>query len=127
MVSRASVSTNARLLERNGTINRIGRPGDRRDFYELSPSTWTSYIQTMDRSLTEIRALVARGLGRIDPANQTAHARLGEAREFCDFMLAEHNGLLERWHALRKERTDSHNGLAADKKASARAASPQRS
>src|SRR5687767_1846148 len=47
-VSRASVSTNARLLERNGTVIRVGRPGDRRDYYEISRASWEGYIETLD-------------------------------------------------------------------------------
>lgn len=32
-VSKASVSTNVRLLEARGLFERVGRPGDRRDYY----------------------------------------------------------------------------------------------
>jgi DNA-binding MarR family transcriptional regulator len=34
--SKASASTNARLLERIGVAQRVTRPGDRRDFYEVA-------------------------------------------------------------------------------------------
>jgi biotin operon repressor len=36
-VSRASVSTNCRLLEQIGAAERVSLPGDRKDYYELAP------------------------------------------------------------------------------------------
>ena len=36
-VSKPSVSTNTRMLERWGFVQRVGRPGDRRSYYQLAP------------------------------------------------------------------------------------------
>ena len=36
-VSKPSVSTNTRVLERWGFLERVGRPGDRRSYYRLAP------------------------------------------------------------------------------------------
>ncbi|MYB19637.1 MAG: MarR family transcriptional regulator [Holophagales bacterium] len=35
-VSRASISTNTRLLENMGVIQRVTRPGDRRDYFQIN-------------------------------------------------------------------------------------------
>lgn len=35
-VSRSSVSTDARLLERRGTVERVTVPGDRRNYYQIA-------------------------------------------------------------------------------------------
>src|SRR5262245_12635735 len=35
-VSKASVSINARTMEERGKIERVGRPGDRRDYYQIA-------------------------------------------------------------------------------------------
>ena len=35
-VSKASISTNARMLERQGTLQRVTHPGDRRDYYTIA-------------------------------------------------------------------------------------------
>jgi len=37
-VSRASVSTNARMLTEIGLAERVARPGDRQDYYQLAPN-----------------------------------------------------------------------------------------
>lgn len=49
-VSKGSISSNARLLEHWGVAERITLPGDRRDFYRLSPSAEERSLQrTLDR------------------------------------------------------------------------------
>ena len=40
-VSKASVSTNARLLADQGVIERVTRPGDRRDYYHVAPDLFS--------------------------------------------------------------------------------------
>ena len=52
-VSKASVSINARLLEERGLIERVSRPGDRRDFYEVTPDL---FRRTMEQRLARWRA-----------------------------------------------------------------------
>src|SRR5918997_56259 len=41
-VSKASVSTNARLLEQRGVLERNSRAGDRRDYYRVPPDLFTN-------------------------------------------------------------------------------------
>ncbi len=40
-VSKGSVSTNTRLLEQRGILERICRPADRRDYYRVPPDLFT--------------------------------------------------------------------------------------
>jgi DNA-binding transcriptional regulator GbsR (MarR family) len=46
-VSRASVSTNARLLARRGAIRLTMRSGDRQDFYELNTTPYADIVAEM--------------------------------------------------------------------------------
>ena len=49
-VSKASVSNDARLLEKLGMIERVGRPGDRKDYYQITrDSTARSLSARIDR------------------------------------------------------------------------------
>lgn len=40
--SKGSASVNTRLLEQNGFIERVSKPGDRRDYYRISPDLFES-------------------------------------------------------------------------------------
>jgi DNA-binding transcriptional regulator GbsR (MarR family) len=49
-VSKASVSNDARMLEKMGFIQRVSRPGDRRDYYEITrDSTARSLATRLER------------------------------------------------------------------------------
>ena len=56
-VSKASISSNARLLENWGIAERITLPGDRRDFYRLSPNAEERSLQ---RTLERHRLMLQR-------------------------------------------------------------------
>jgi DNA-binding transcriptional regulator GbsR (MarR family) len=84
-VSRASVSTNARLLVETGIIERVARPGDRQDYYRLSAS-W---------NLRLLRRLIAR-IERMKSAVESAGAALPADTAAVRHRLAE----LSQFYAL---------------------------
>lgn len=62
-VSKASVSANARLLEGFHVISRVTRPGDRRDYYEVSEDTQRRMIEMRLARLLEMKEAFEQGLG----------------------------------------------------------------
>ena len=58
-VSKASVSTNARALERYGTIERVTRPGDRRDFYQIADTMPVELTARRIEHVTRMRDLIS--------------------------------------------------------------------
>ncbi len=49
-VSKASASTNARLLEQRGVLERNSRPSDRRDYYRIPPDLFShTMAQRLER------------------------------------------------------------------------------
>lgn len=53
-VSKASISTNARLLETWGAAERVSRPGDRRDYYRTAEDL---HVRMMERRLNRIHRM----------------------------------------------------------------------
>lgn len=51
-VSRGSISTNARLLDGIGLIERVARPGDRQDYYRIVPD---GFISLFRKQLGQLR------------------------------------------------------------------------
>lgn len=97
-VSRASVSTDARRLVGLGKIERVGRPGDRKDYYQLAPS---HHLCTMEEQLARTGQLLAllveaRALPDLHPV---AAARIDGAMRFFDEMATVLTAALERWRA----------------------------
>jgi DNA-binding MarR family transcriptional regulator len=57
-VSKASVSTDCRRLHERGIVERVARPGDRRDFYQLAPDFFAQIVRHSARRWAAMHELV---------------------------------------------------------------------
>lgn len=100
-VSRASVSTNTRLLVGTMLLEELAQPGDRRTWFSVRPDAFRrrfGFIITQFASLSE---LLQQGLDSLPPEREVARKRLGEAVEFHQFLVQELIGVSERWDSLK--------------------------
>lgn len=97
-VSKASISTNARLLEQSGIAERTTRPGDRRDFYRLAPDAIRRVFSTARTRMREVRELLARTREALPEDANDTRSRIAEMHDFYDFMGTEFDALIERWN-----------------------------
>lgn len=104
MVSRASVSTNVRLVLTFGFAERVSVPGDRRDYYQCPPDVWDRALLINIEAVKELRALAGRGIAAVHPSDAVTHDRLEEMLEFCDVTLDDSYAMLEHWRARRQAR-----------------------
>lgn len=105
-VSRASVSTNARLTITYGLVEPVSFPGDRRDYYRFREDAWERAMVINIEATVALRALGERGLAAISPDNIAGRKRLEYLRAFCDFSLAEQQATLDRWRALQRSQDE---------------------
>jgi DNA-binding transcriptional regulator GbsR (MarR family) len=107
-VSRASVSTNCRLLEQMGFALRVSLPGDRRDYYRISPNFPERILAMVQERLSRKHQLAAATLETLPEEVASGRERVRVWRDFHAFMLEEIQGVLSRWHALQEgQSTDS--------------------
>ncbi|HSJ23473.1 MAG TPA: MarR family transcriptional regulator [Longimicrobiales bacterium] len=107
-VSKASVSTNARLLEQIGLLERTTELGDRRDFYRMRPDAWERMLLIARRRWEAMQGLLAQAELSLPEGMDCARSRLCEAARFHDLLMEEADLLLERWRELQAE-----DGVAA--------------
>lgn len=103
-VSKGSVSTNARLLEQRGVLERISRPADRRDYYRVLPDLFS---HTMAQRLARWQRFhEAIGAARTSLPIQSPEVleRLEEFEEAYAFMSQVISEALARWQASRGDR-----------------------
>lgn len=100
-VSKASVSTNARLLERTGVIERASRPGDRRDYYRITADAPERSLDRAFERVARTRDLLDTTLAKLSPERETQRARLASMRDWHAFLLGEIERVVARW---RRER-----------------------
>ena len=97
-VSRASVSTDARRLVDQGVLERVGRPGDRRDYYQMA-------ADSPQRSLEQRLGAVRHFLALLDDAQRLpeqepeVRERLQDTAALYREVMDATAAVLDRWRA----------------------------
>jgi len=94
-VSKASVSTNARLLEQAGVLERTSSPGDRRDYYRMGADAWERTLRAAQRRWRTLQQTFDEASASLPPEMEAGKRRLAEATRFHDRMIAGVERLLE--------------------------------
>lgn len=96
-VSRGSISTNSRLLESLSVIERVTRPGERQDYFQLRSDPYVEMLHGYLTRLRKAREAVADTKRDLDPDTWAdALARLGELGKFYDDMADLLETMIER-------------------------------
>lgn len=98
-VSKASISTNGRLLERIGVAERTGRPGDRRDYYRIAPDAPDRVFEAARERTVEMRELLSGSAAALPPELEAGRARLERMARLYGFFETELGSMLGRWRA----------------------------
>lgn len=96
-VSRASVSTNVRMLMLYGMAQLVTRPGDRRDYYRLPPDTWARATEAEMDAILAMRRIAEHGLAAAQASNRAVTEHLEEMVAYSTLMLEDRRSVLERW------------------------------
>jgi DNA-binding transcriptional regulator GbsR (MarR family) len=95
--SKASISTMTRLLIQMDLLERVGLPGERRDYFRIKSGAWSELMREMMEEILMGRQLTERGLALLDGKPAELKQRLKEARAMYAFFEEEFPTLLERW------------------------------
>ncbi len=99
--SKASVSTNARMLEQFGMIQRVSVLGDRRDFYRVQDDPWEQMLRVAQSRWRDMVQVFAEAAQRLpEPAGRE---RAAQAEVFHSLLIRECDDLFERWNTLRAQ------------------------
>ncbi len=96
-VSRGSVSTNARLLEQLGMIERFTLPGERRDLFRLSEDIHGRLLEKNLRRLEGRLRVVDRCLERLGEGQGAARERLEDMLRFNRLASESTQRFLDSW------------------------------
>lgn len=100
-VSRASISTNTRLLEDLGIIERTAMPGDRQDYFRLSRKPYARMLKGIVERMRRAREVV-EGAQQAFPDDMIgAQERLAELDAFYDTLVESFVAVIEEWDKKR--------------------------
>lgn len=88
-VSKASVSTNARVLELMGYVERRSVPGDRRDYYMIVEAPWEKMLQKVRDQFRSRVELFAEARASLPPEMETGRRRLAEWERYFSHLVEQ--------------------------------------
>lgn len=101
-VSKASVSTNARLLEQRGVLERNSRPSDRRDYYRIPPDLFTHTMAQRLQRWQRFHEAIGDARTSVPIRSRKVLERLEEYDSAYTFLSQAIREALAHWSATRK-------------------------
>ena len=101
-VSRASISTNTRLLEDLGIIERTATPGDRQDYFRLSPRPYPRMLRGVVERIRRARVVVEDAQAALPEDFSGAQERLAELDAFYEALIESFVNVIEAEDAKAK-------------------------
>jgi len=81
-VSRGSISTNTRVLENLGVIERTTRPGDRQDYFRLHENPYVELMRGLQNRMKKARHVVADTREKLPVSDKAMQKRLADLGDF---------------------------------------------
>lgn len=81
-VSRGSISTNTRLLENLGVIDRTTRPGERQDYFKLHDDPYVQLMRGLQNRMKKANHMVAVTKEQLPAGDKAMQRRLADLGSF---------------------------------------------
>ncbi len=95
--SRGSISTMTRILIQYGLIDRVGKPGQRKDYFRIRSDVWSQVLKARMTQIVELHRVVEHTLQSVSPRESLPYGRLIEMHDLYEFFQSEFQKLLDRW------------------------------
>jgi predicted transcriptional regulator len=102
--SKASVSTDARRLLEKGVVHRSGKPGDRRDYWQIAPDFFSNIMQHRVERWRQLNALVGELRRRSPNPTAAVRARLRYMEDVYGYISGRVDEALESWQAHHRQK-----------------------
>ena len=112
-VSKASISTEARRLVERGVAERIGKPGDRRDYYSLTADFFAQIIRFRLGRWAGLQRL-AHEMQGAEEMPRLVRERFAHIDEFNTFVLARVEEALRDWTERERSPSESRERQPAE-------------
>lgn len=109
-VSRGSISTNTRLLEARGLIERTALPGDRHVYYRLADDPYGGLISTIIRRKRRQNRFTEDALAELPESADGARRRLERMLRFHRLVIHNLETIVEEWKAERDAERQEEDG-----------------
>ena len=103
-VSRGSVSTNVRILESFGAIERTAKPGDRQDYFRLADDPYARMLEGSIGKIQRVERLAEKTTHGLPETAREARARLQDMLSFYRIARKSTESVIAEWHGRKNKR-----------------------
>ncbi|MFB8274795.1 GbsR/MarR family transcriptional regulator [Nocardia colli] len=96
--SKGSISSALKALVTMRWVDKISKPGDRKDYYSIRPGILPELTRQQSGMYADLTAMTSRGLALYDDPAGPQAARVREMHEFFVWMGKELPALIDRWY-----------------------------
>ena len=100
--SKAGISTNCRMLEQFGMIERVSSLGDRRDFYRVQDDPWEHMMRVAQARWRDLVKILGEAQATLPDHMAEGKRTLGTAQQFHQLLIHDVDKLLEHWQQLQQ-------------------------
>ncbi|NNH71213.1 MarR family transcriptional regulator [Nocardia uniformis] len=97
--SKGSISSSLKTLTTMRWVDKVSKPGDRRDYYSVRPGILPELTRQQSSMYTNLTETTSRGLALFSDPNGRDAARVRDMHDFFVWMGKEMPALLDRWDA----------------------------
>ncbi|MFE9576296.1 GbsR/MarR family transcriptional regulator [Nocardia sp. NPDC006044] len=97
--SKGSISSALKALVTMRWVDKISKPGDRKDYYSIRPGILPELTRQQSGMYDDLTVMTSRGLALFDDPEAPEAARVREMHEFFVWMGKELPALIDRWYA----------------------------
>ncbi|MBF6128780.1 GbsR/MarR family transcriptional regulator [Nocardia brasiliensis] len=97
--SKGSISGALKILVTMRWVDKISKPGDRKDYYAIRPGILPELTRRQSGMYDDLTVMTSRGLALFDDPNGEQAARVRDMHEFFVWMGKEIPALIDRWYA----------------------------
>lgn len=104
-ISKTSASTNTRLLEQHGILERTARAGDRRDYYQMASDYGEQMFAMARQRIKRFHGILTEAADQLAPMSDASRERLNKMQQFYEFLLTDLEDVGARWRAFQSNNT----------------------
>ena len=103
--SRGSISSATRYLIQQGFIERMAKPGERRDYYRNKPGAWITMMRRGTEQFRTFKEMAERGLNLLHSDDTEVPRGLKEMRDFYAVVERDLPEIFAKWEQELNQKT----------------------
>jgi len=97
-ISRSNISTNLRVLQMSGLVEKVALPGERCDYYIFAPDAWERQLRSQMESVMELQEIAQEGLSGVEDEDPV-RVRIEEMVDWVNLLEGVYHRVIDQWQS----------------------------